>query len=222
MMPACTGLPPGELIRSTTPLAPSSSKAVFMAATTNSALASAPLAISPLISTTAVCAVVLAVAGEPRETTSQTRKMKKASQLRRTKVFQRRAACCSRRLAKASFSSVVRSQPGCCVGSFLEILRDAAARSKGSKPSGSVRLGSVMSESQGLEVPGSMPVDHPVPFTQHDLDQPAAAGTSGAFAGLRLVDRSVRRAQQPSAAVIEETVRLEIELHRNMAAAVQV
>ena len=41
MMPACTGLPPGELISSTTALAPSSSKAVRMAATTASALASA-------------------------------------------------------------------------------------------------------------------------------------------------------------------------------------
>jgi hypothetical protein len=36
------------------------------AATTNSALASAPLAISPLISTTAVCGVVLSVLGAPR------------------------------------------------------------------------------------------------------------------------------------------------------------
>src|SRR5258708_14608895 len=55
MMPACTGLPPGELISSTTAREPESSKALRMAATTNSALASAPAAISPLTSTTAVC-----------------------------------------------------------------------------------------------------------------------------------------------------------------------
>ncbi|MNT50444.1 hypothetical protein D3C72_1873640 [compost metagenome] len=57
IMPACTGLPPGELISSTTALAPSSSNAVRSAAITYSALASAPEAISPFSSTTAVCSV---------------------------------------------------------------------------------------------------------------------------------------------------------------------
>ena len=61
MMPACTGLPPGELISSTTACAPSSSNAERNEATTYSALASAPLAISPLMSTTAVCGVLTEV-----------------------------------------------------------------------------------------------------------------------------------------------------------------
>src|SRR6478735_1485437 len=189
MMPACTGLPPGELISSTMPLAPSSSKAVFIAATTNSALASAPAAISPLISITAVCGVALAVAGVPRDTANQSRKTKKASQLRRTKVFQRRVARCSRTAAKASFSSVARSQPGDEVGSFFAIVlvpsaeSVGAVRSKGSKPSGSVRWESVMSEGC-FEVPGSMPVHHAVPLAQCDLHQAAAAGPAGACAGV--------------------------------------
>jgi hypothetical protein len=46
MMPACTGLPPGELMRSTTACAPSSSKA-RSAATMSSALASVSAEISP-------------------------------------------------------------------------------------------------------------------------------------------------------------------------------
>ena len=64
MIPACTGLPPGELISSTRACEPSSSSALRMAATTNSALASAPLAISPLMSTTAVCGVLVLVLGD--------------------------------------------------------------------------------------------------------------------------------------------------------------
>jgi hypothetical protein len=41
MIPACTGLPPGELMRNTTACALASSKAVFKALTRFSALASA-------------------------------------------------------------------------------------------------------------------------------------------------------------------------------------
>ena len=48
----------------TTPLEPSSSNALRRAATTYSALASAPEAISPLMSTTAVCGVLLLVLGD--------------------------------------------------------------------------------------------------------------------------------------------------------------
>ena len=57
-MPACTGLPPGELMRITTACAPSSSKAFFSAATRFSALASEPASISPRTSISAVCGPV--------------------------------------------------------------------------------------------------------------------------------------------------------------------
>ncbi len=61
-MPACTGLPPGELMRSTMALAPSSSNAVLMPGSRFSALASAPAAISPRTSISAVCGPVGVVA----------------------------------------------------------------------------------------------------------------------------------------------------------------
>ena len=82
--------------------------------------------------------VEVVVLGAARDMASHTRKTKKASQDRRTKVFQRRAARCSRKDAKASFSSVARSQPGAEVGSFFDMAEwageDAGGRSKGSKP----------------------------------------------------------------------------------------
>ena len=110
-MPACTGLPPGELINSTTAFEPSSSNAARSAALMNSALASAPSAISPLSATTAVCGVLTSLSGALRSSANQTSTPKKVSQDRRTKVRQRRVAFCSSNAAKASFSSVARSQP---------------------------------------------------------------------------------------------------------------
>jgi len=58
MRPACTGLPPGELISSTSAREPLSSSAERMAAMMFSALASPSEAISPLIATMAVCGVL--------------------------------------------------------------------------------------------------------------------------------------------------------------------
>jgi len=58
MSPACTGLPPGELISKTSAREPPSSRAERMAAMTFSALASPSEAISPLIATMAVCGML--------------------------------------------------------------------------------------------------------------------------------------------------------------------
>ena len=55
MLCDCTGLPPGELIRSTTPCVFLSLNAACSAVVTFSALASVPGAMTPLISTSAVC-----------------------------------------------------------------------------------------------------------------------------------------------------------------------
>jgi hypothetical protein len=183
MMPACTGLPPGELISSTTPLAPSSSKAAFIAATTNSALASPPLAISPLISTTAVCGVVLSVLGAPRESANQIRKMKNASQASRTKVAS--GAWPSVRSAWRTAAFRAWRAPSRGVAWGLGPCFWAGAGSKGSNPAGS-GFGSVMSEAQGVKVEGSMPVHHAVPLAQGDLHEPAAARAARAFAGVGL------------------------------------
>jgi hypothetical protein len=112
MMPACTGLPPGELISSTTALAPSSSKAAAQRRhDDDSALASVPAAISPLISTTAVCGVDFcrptACAAGDRPDGDQEAPARQGGQS--APAARRR---CSASAANASFSSVARSQPG--------------------------------------------------------------------------------------------------------------
>ena len=61
-MPACTGLPPGELMRSTMACAPLSSKADLSAPIRFSALASVSAAISPRTSMSAVCGAAVATA----------------------------------------------------------------------------------------------------------------------------------------------------------------
>ena len=122
MMPACTGLPPGELISSTTALEPSSSKALRMAATTNSALASAPEAISPLMSTTAVWGALLLALGAACIIAPPKMASTRSNQAKRKKIFQRRAARCSVSAANASFSSTARSQPGSVVGAALGVM----------------------------------------------------------------------------------------------------
>ena len=111
MMPACTGLPPGELISITTAREPESSKALRMAATTNSALASAPEAISPLSSTTAVWGVVLVLVAVSLKNTTHNTASTTADHSRRLYRRQRREAFCSLREANTSFSSTSRSQP---------------------------------------------------------------------------------------------------------------
>jgi hypothetical protein len=70
-----------------------------------------------LISTTAVCAVVLSVLGVLRESANQARKMKKASQDRRTKVFQRRVAFCSLQRGESELFKRCALPARRCVGS---------------------------------------------------------------------------------------------------------
>jgi hypothetical protein len=111
MMPACTGLPPGELISSTTPCAPTSSK--------RCAWPLPPLRRwqSPVrvdfsldldhrrVRQRLVGSDLALPHQRPQENT------KKASQASRMKLRQRRAVRCSWSVASISFSSV-RSQPG--------------------------------------------------------------------------------------------------------------
>ena len=96
----------------------------------NSALASEPAAISPLISITAVWAVLALAVGASRYMTIHINAIKNSNHDNRTKVFQRRVALCSFKEAKASFSRVLRSQPGVSVGftsDFLLAIKSGAA-----------------------------------------------------------------------------------------------
>src|SRR6218665_1395411 len=122
MMPACTGLPPGELISSTRAGEPPVSRALRIAATTNSALAPAPAAISPLMWTMAVCGALLLMPGTVWRSVTNAMLAISTSQGSRKKVLQRRMLRCSLRVAKASFSSVARSRPGSCDESLTKWL----------------------------------------------------------------------------------------------------
>ncbi len=97
MMPDCTGLPPGELMRITTARALASSKARLSPATTTSALASVSAAISPRSSTRAVCGPPGAVLAPPWLSEASTTKISSSSQAMRKKMRQRRSLRRSRK-----------------------------------------------------------------------------------------------------------------------------
>src|SRR6185312_4856787 len=67
-----------------------------------------------------------------------------------------------------------------------------------------------------------MPVHHAILFDDLNLDQPAAARPAAARARVRPVHRAMGRADQPLAGIVKKTVRLEVQLHRHVGAAVQV
>lgn len=67
-----------------------------------------------------------------------------------------------------------------------------------------------------------MPVHHTVTLTEVDLDEATAARAPGAFAGVGRIHGTMRRAQQPSATVVEKAVGLKIHFQRDMATPVQI
>src|SRR2546427_504920 len=186
MMPACTGLPPGELISSTTAREPESSKALRMAATTNSALASAPAAISPLTSTTAVCGEELVVVAVSLANSTHSTTRMSAVHSRRPNRRQRREARCSLMVAKTSFSSTSRSQPldaavrasAAAVAGVARAHRSAPGDGCDAEPGFSGGMGEVMSELDGFQVIGSMPVHQPRAFAQGDFHKRSEEHTS--------------------------------------------
>src|SRR5581483_681629 len=118
MMPACTGLPPGELIRRITPCVFLSLNALCSAPVTRSALASPLESITPTTSTSAVCL--------PELTSSSRGLMISSRNIVRypnprslKKIPQRRARRCSRSDDAASFSRTSRSQLGSAIAVFL-------------------------------------------------------------------------------------------------------
>src|SRR5450830_1761658 len=187
-----------------------------MAATTNSALASAPAAISPLISTTAVWGVLLSVTGAARLNNIQALTDSSTNQARRMTLRQRRAACCSRSEAKASFSSVSRSQPD---GSGDA---DTGAEAAAADTVGATGSGAVVSEFNRVQVIGSMPVHHAIRFRELDADQATSAGAASALTGVGRVDRTMGGTEQPPPRIVKETIGPVVHLHGHMGAAIQV
>ena len=110
MMPACTGEPPGLLMRRITPAVPSSSNALCSAESMLSALALLFAAISPSMSTSAVWRAVFETLSPVKSNTPQAISAATPSNTNRKKIFQRRAARCSLIAASAMRSSAARSQ----------------------------------------------------------------------------------------------------------------
>ena len=67
-----------------------------------------------------------------------------------------------------------------------------------------------------------MPENHAVIFRQGYFDQPAVTRPADTLASVWLVDRTVARAQQPLPAVVENSIRLPVQLHRYVGAAIEV
>ncbi len=112
-MPACTGLPPGLLIFSTTPTVPESSNALSSAVLMSSAFALVLAAISPSIVTTAVWRPLASLPPSPDTLRNANASAPStARNAKRKKILQRRAARCSLIAASATRSSTARSQLG--------------------------------------------------------------------------------------------------------------
>ncbi len=139
-MPACTGLPPGELMRSTTACAPVSSKALVSAATRFSALASDSLSISPRISTSAVCGPDGAVIAMRCDISPQATAKASASHTSLKKMRQRRSLRRSRSNSRAASSSAFSRRAEIC-GAVARA--GAAVGAPAGAPSSCVFIGSL-------------------------------------------------------------------------------
>src|SRR5471032_3117963 len=216
-MPACTGLPPGELMRITTATAVFSSNALRSAETMFSALASPSDVISPRISTSAVCGpfgvLVLPRCADTRPQTTATANRNQARRLnRRQRRSLRRsrisspvtcASTCSRREKSAlRFTLAGAADPGAGVGAGM------------GSGSGGVCVGSnslvmgcrVEKKSNGAvehdraDVRGRIPIHLAAAFDDVDGHQALARARAGdASAAGGLVDGTVHRAQDETA-----------------------
>ena len=115
IMPACTGLPPGLLMRTTTPAVWSLLNAARSDVITFSALASPLTSMTPFTSITAVClaAALSPMSGMKRAASSSRNTPITASPTNLKKIAQRRARRFSSTSPDTSFSITPRSQaPG--------------------------------------------------------------------------------------------------------------
>ena len=110
-MPACTGLPPGLLMRSTMATEPASLKALLSEGMTESAEPLPSDSMLPSISISAVCLPSASMSVPVLKSKyAHSAKLSTPSTSSLKKMLQRRAARCSLTVANSSFSSVSRSQ----------------------------------------------------------------------------------------------------------------
>src|SRR5438270_12071055 len=121
MVCACTGLPPGELMRTTTPCVFLSLNAACSARVTRSALASAPGAMMPFSSTIAGCVLPAAKSARLDQSTITTsRNVTYANVSSLKKMPQRRRRRCSISASFASLAMSSRSQFGLVLSVIFE------------------------------------------------------------------------------------------------------
>src|SRR5499426_1999230 len=110
MIPACTGLPPGEFTRRITPCVFLSLKALCSALVTLSALAPPFASITPFTSTSEECLVPPSASARCQSNSTASRNVRYANPSSLKKMPQRRARRCSLMPSSASFSRTLRSQ----------------------------------------------------------------------------------------------------------------
>src|SRR5262245_38619251 len=110
MIPACTGLPPGEFTRRITPCVFLSLKALCSALVTLSALAPPFASITPFTSTSEECLVPPSASARCQSNSTASRNVRYANPSSLKKIPQRRARRCSLMPSSASFSRTPRSQ----------------------------------------------------------------------------------------------------------------
>src|SRR5215470_1342917 len=179
MIPACTGLPPGEFTRRITPCVFLSLKALWSALVTLSALAPPFASITPLTSTSEECLVPPSPSARCQSNSTASRNVRYANPSSLKKIPQRRARRCSLIPSSASFSRTLRSQfspVSAIVRSYFSEyhlaadLRDrdrdqspAAARSAKATPRSRVVQRTVRRAYQnqpvGIEEPAGLPVE---------------------------------------------------------------
>jgi hypothetical protein len=231
MMPACTGLPPGELISSTT----------AWRLCLQRRCAWRPRSVRRWPRTRGNftldldqlrCAVSRYPPPPPRSMPTHTSATKNASQARRMPLRQRRAWRCSVMAARPGLpawrapslgrrQTLALAEPDC----FIFIASCAYSAGAGADLCHETLVdsgwGSVISELNRLQVGASMPVHDAVALAQRYLDQSAAAGAPR-HSPFGSVHGAMRGTHQPTAGAVEKTVGLVVHFHRNMGALVQV
>ena len=226
-MPACTGLPPGLLMRSTTRLRVAVLERRLAAPRRGSRRwLRLPAAISPRTSISAVCGPVGAPPGRAARTGAQATASTSANQARRKKMRQRRSL---RRSRSSSRASARRSSTRCAVRSGRRGGSGGRTGAGGQVVQGvswrafrTGRRGRIVERRAGCR---GKDTNTPAPSrsaTSSGISRPPPHGPADAAAVGRLVGRAVDRAEDPAPVQVEELAGLPVHLGGHVGAAVEV
>ena len=223
-MPACTGLPPGELMRSTTALARRSSKALLQRGDQRFGARFGVGAISPLISTTAVCGRSAHSMSARCASSAQDDDQHQAA-----RPGGRRCASGARCGARARMRARPFPARLKAAGRGRGGSRRSARRHRWHRWPSSSADSSWRSRGRCVERRRPYVALEGYQYTRPSVRSTSSRGEPAAPHGPpthrpvgRLVGRTVRRAEDAIAGVVEKIVGLPVHLHRHVDAAVQV